>query len=70
MQVFWLWMTRRQHQHPALFTTGAGSNHHGRLAQMVERSLSMREAPGSIPGLSTLPFFFPLFYLWKLLDLS
>ena len=25
----------------------------GRLAQMVERSLSMREAPGSIPGLST-----------------
>ena len=24
----------------------------GRLAQMVERSLSMREAPGSIPGLS------------------
>ncbi len=27
---------------------------HGRLAQMVERSLSMREAPGSIPGLSSL----------------
>jgi hypothetical protein len=24
----------------------------GRLAQMAERSLSMREAPGSIPGLS------------------
>ena len=57
MQVFWLWMTRRQHQHPALCTTGAGSSHHGRLAQMVERSLSMREAPGSIPGLSTYVFF-------------
>ena len=28
--------------------------HNGRLAQMVERSLSMREAPGSIPGLSIL----------------
>ena len=27
--------------------------HQGRLAQMAERSLSMREAPGSIPGLST-----------------
>ena len=26
--------------------------HQGRLAQMAERSLSMREAPGSIPGLS------------------
>ena len=26
----------------------------GDVAQMVERSLSMREAPGSIPGLSTL----------------
>ena len=25
----------------------------GRLAQMAERSLSMREAPGSIPGLSS-----------------
>ena len=35
----------------------------GRLAQMVERSLSMREAPGSIPGFSNLTatFFFP----WK-----
>ena len=34
---------------------------HGRLAQMVERSLSMREAPGSIPGFSnfTGSFFFP-----------
>ncbi len=28
----------------------------GRLAQMVERSLSMREAPGSIPGLSNNSF--------------
>ena len=26
----------------------------GRLAQMVERSLSMREAPGSIPGFSSM----------------
>ena len=25
----------------------------GELAQMVERSLSMREVPGSIPGFST-----------------
>ena len=25
----------------------------GKLAQMVERSLSMREVPGSIPGFST-----------------
>ena len=31
----------------------------GGLAQMVERSLSMREVPGSIPGFSTfLNFFF------------
>ena len=29
----------------------------GGLAQMVERSLSMREVPGSMPGSST--FFFP-----------
>ena len=29
---------------------------------MVERSLSVREAPGSIPGLST--FFFSLFKFW------
>ena len=34
----------------------------GRLAQMVERSLSMREAPGSIPGLST-TFLFLFFCL-------
>ena len=27
---------------------------------MVERSLSMREVPGSMPGFSTLNFFFPL----------
>ena len=34
----------------------AQGNHaeYGGLAQMVERSLSMREAPGSIPGFSTL----------------
>ena len=31
--------------------SSVGQNY-GRLAQMVERSLSMREAPGSIPGLS------------------
>ena len=30
----------------------------GGVAQMVERSLSMREVPGSIPGASNLPFFF------------
>jgi hypothetical protein len=35
--------------------------HQGRLAQMVERSLSMREAPGSIPGLSM------FFSVWTLL---
>ena len=34
----------------------------GGLAQMVERSLSMREVPGSIPGSSTaLSFFFSIF---------
>ena len=38
----------------------------GRLAQMVERSLSMREAPGSIPGFSNLTatFFFSLETEW------
>ena len=30
----------------------------GGVAQMVERSLSMREVPGSIPGASKLFFFF------------
>ena len=30
----------------------------GGLAQMVERSLSMREVPGSIPGFSIRTFFF------------
>ena len=29
-------------------------NKNGGVAQMVERSLSMREVPGSIPGASTL----------------
>ena len=29
----------------------------GELAQMVERSLSMREVPGSMPGFSTFLFF-------------
>ena len=39
--------------------------HVGELAQMVERSLSMREVPGSMPGFSTLffPFFFFFFFL-------
>ena len=36
----------------------------GELAQMVERSLSMREVPGSIPGSSTLFFFVD----YKILD--
>ena len=30
----------------------------GELAQMVERSLSMREVPGSMPGFSNHLFFF------------
>ncbi|KAL0110148.1 hypothetical protein PUN28_013650 [Cardiocondyla obscurior] len=30
--------------------------HQGGVAQMVERSLSMREVPGSIPGASTILF--------------
>ena len=36
------------------------TNHCGELAQMVERPLSMREVPGSIPGFSsnTSPVFF------------
>ena len=33
----------------------------GGLAQMVERSLSMREVPGSIPGFSTFLYFPPYF---------
>ena len=33
----------------------------GALAQMVERSLSVREIPGSIPGFSK---FFFLFFFW------
>ena len=32
----------------------------GGVAQMVERSLSMREVPGSIPGISKLFKFVPL----------
>ena len=36
-----------------LMVHGEVGGHHGRLAQMAERSLSMREAPGSIPGLSS-----------------
>ena len=31
--------------------------HGGGVAQMVERSLSMREVPGSIPGASKILFF-------------
>ena len=34
----------------------------GGLAQMVERSLSMREVPGSIPGFSTMGYFFFLVF--------
>ena len=30
------------------------AGHQGGVAQMVERSLSMREVPGSIPGISKL----------------
>ena len=33
----------------------------GELAQMVERSLSMREVPGSIPGFSNPSFLFLFF---------
>ena len=36
--------------------------HEGGLAQMVERSLSMREVPGSIPGSST---FFSYITFWN-----
>ncbi len=36
------------------------SQSHGGLAHMVERSLSMREVPGSMPG-SSMSFIFPLF---------
>ena len=32
----------------------SSADHHGGVAQMVERSLSMREVPGSIPGISIL----------------
>ena len=32
-------------------------NNNGGVAQMVERSLSMREVPGSIPGASNTDFF-------------
>ena len=42
----------------------------GGVAQMVERSLSMREVPGSIPGASITIFFFGLkhsFYRHNLL---
>ena len=42
----------------------------GELAQMVERSLSMREVPGSMPGFSKENFLFLWseydFYFWKL----
>ena len=37
----------------------------GGVAQMVERSLSMREVPGSIPGASR--YFYTLFYPSKIL---
>ena len=40
------------------------STRFGELAQMVERSLSMREVPGSMPGFSTSIFFFHLIFLF------
>ena len=39
----------------------AASDSSGELAQMVERSLSMREVPGSMPGFSRSLFFFLFF---------
>ena len=38
----------------------------GGVAQMVERSLSMREVPGSIPGASTFFFYFCFTVTWFL----
>ena len=40
-----------------MFCTPAVASTVGGLAQMVERSLSMREVPGSTPGFSILFFF-------------
>ena len=37
---------------------------HGELAQMVERPLSMREVPGSIPGFSNFFFLLITFFLY------
>ena len=39
----------------------------GEVAQMVERSLSMREVPGSMPGFST--FFNPPFNFFSTIDI-
>ena len=36
----------------------------GGVAQMVERSLSMREVPGSIPGASKLFLWLPIFFVY------
>ena len=38
--------------------------YHGGLAQMVERSLSMREVPGSMPGSSSWDYLFSAFKVW------
>ena len=38
------------------YKNAMGSPIGGGVAQMVERSLSMREVPGSIPGASTVTF--------------
>ena len=45
----------RRHRN-SIMDKGGRLADHGRLAQMVERSLSMREAPGSMPGSSTFLF--------------
>lgn len=39
---------------------------HGELAQVAERSLSMREAPGSMPGFSIFVFHFAYFLFFSL----
>ena len=46
------------------------STRSGELAQMVERSLSMREVPGSMPGFSTSIFFFLQFFSFFSLTFS
>ena len=41
-----------------IFVLSGVTLNNGGVAQMVERSLSMREVPGSIPGASTESFYF------------